>query len=65
MGRCPFRELQCLIHEGDFECVICGRFLRESSLAEANRHCHNVHGVNLIQYYKMVSGKSQGNDNLY
>lgn len=34
----------------------------DSDLAEANRHVNAQHGLNLVQYYKMASGKgSKGN----
>lgn len=45
-----------------FRCEICGRVLVRSTLADANRHCVVEHSINVVQYYKMVSGKGTGGE---
>ena len=40
-----------------FECNICCRIFLDSDLAEANRHVNAEHELNILQYYKMASGK--------
>ena len=57
-----YKALSCLLlgPRSLFDCSICGRIILDCSLAEANRHSNSQHGINLVQYYKMVSGKSTG-----
>ena len=57
-----YKVLSCLLlgPRNMFECAICGRIILDASLAEANRHCNSQHGINLVQYYKMASGKTTG-----
>ena len=61
-----FKELGVLLEKkggGDvFRCEICGRVLVRSTLADANRHCVVEHSINVVQYYKMVSGKGTGGE---
>ena len=55
------KKLQVLIMKGSiFKCTICGRILIKSTLADANRHCLKEHSVNIVQYFKMASGMSEG-----
>ena len=59
-----YKVLTCLLigPRSKFECAICCRIFVDSDLAEANRHVNAQHGLNLVQYYKMASGKgSKGN----
>ena len=63
-----YKVLACLLigPRSKFECAICCRIIVDSSLAEANRHVNGQHGLNLVQYYKMASGKgSKGNVKSY
>ena len=54
-----FKVLACLLTgpRSKFECNICCWISLDSNLAEANRHVNAEHGLNLVQYYKMASGK--------
>ena len=55
------KKLQLLLTKGSiFKCTICGRILIKSTLSDANRHCVKEHSVNIVQYYKMASGVSDG-----
>ena len=59
-----YKVLTCLLSgpRSKFECNICCWISLDSNLAEANRHMNAEHGLNLVQYYKMASGKvGQGN----
>ena len=57
-----YKALGCLLlgPRNMFDCSVCGRIILDCSLAEANRHCNSQHGINLVQYYKMASGKTTG-----
>ena len=57
-----YKALGCLLlgPRNMFDCNVCGRLIPDCSLAEANRHCNSEHGINLVQYYKMASGKITG-----
>ena len=54
-----FKVLACLLDgpRKKFECNICCWICVDCDLAEANRHVNAEHGLNLVQYYKMASGK--------
>ena len=55
------KQLQVLLVKGSvFKCTICGRILVKSTLSDANRHCLREHSVNIVQYFKMASGMSDG-----
>ena len=55
------KQLQVLLVRGSvFKCTICGRILVKSTLSDANRHCLREHSVNIVQYFKMASGMSDG-----
>ena len=54
-------NLKVLLRKGSiFKCTICGRILIKSTLSDANRHCLKEHSVNIVQYFKMASGVSDG-----
>ena len=59
-----YKALGCLLQGPNsmFDCSVCGRIILNCSLAEANRHCNSQHGINLVQYYKMASGRSTGSN---
>ena len=63
-----FKALQVLMERGKggngdvFRCEICGRVLLRSTLADANRHCVTEHAINVVQYFKMASGKCEGGE---
>ena len=55
------KDLKVLLRKGSiFKCTICGRILIKSTLSDANRHCLKEHSVNIVQYFKMASGMSDG-----
>ena len=59
------KQLQVLLVRGSvFKCTICGRILVKSTLSDANRHCLREHSVNIVQYFKMASGMSDGKLNI-
>ena len=63
-----FKALHVLMERGKcdngdvFRCEICGRVLLRSTLADANRHCVTEHAINVVQYFKMASGKCEGGE---
>ena len=52
-----------LKEEDSFECRICGRIFRKAGAAATNRHLVFEHGINLVQYIRMISPQIESGTN--